>query len=69
MSLVILNDTIADQLKPLILEKLIQKLRHEIELNNLGNPRGKQIDALCTEISNIARQTEPVKPNVFEVKF
>lgn len=69
MSLVILSDNVANRLSAEIIETLIRDLKNHLAAHQDGKDCYKQINELCTEISNVARQIKPEKTNLVEVNF
>lgn len=69
MSLVILNDTIANELATIALDSLYKQLKTELEFHTTGTDRLNQIQAICDEIRNISRQIQPAANNVTRVNF
>lgn len=69
MSLVILSDNVANRLSAEIIDTLIRDLKNALATHQDGKECYKEIDELCHEISNIARQIKPKKTKLVEVNF
>lgn len=71
MSLVILNDDIADHLSGEIVQALIYELRKNLANLQDGKDTYKRVNDLCTEIASVARQIQQFnkEDKTPEVKF
>ena len=69
MSLVILDEQLGDELSAVVLMKLLDKLKVAIDSHIEGHSREKTIAAICNEIPNVIRQSQPKTAVIHEVKF